>query len=188
MYNKIKTQNIKLKEVIYSVDLLSYDPKYISHTVTGIIINEENHYDIYVDFSKTPKYLNSNQFYYTYSKIKAERVIDSLKKRIKKEENKLKNKKLVQLENDKNLKIADRKYLDKEIMIKIGSDSWIKARISEIKSSHKKNVYYFNTIPKGSGCYSTSKEGKSWYFFSKEAEIKKQIEILQTQLKKLEGE
>jgi hypothetical protein len=188
MYNKIKTQNIKLKEVIYSVDLLSYDPKYISYTVTGIVINEENHYDIYVDFSKTPKYLNSNQFYYTYSKIKAERIVDNLKKVIKKQETKLKNKKLIHLENDKNLKVIDKKYLDREVMIKIGPDSWIKSRIADIKSSDKKNVYCFNTIPKGAGCYSTSREGKSWYFFSKEAEIKKQIEILQAQLKKLESE
>ena len=188
MYNKIKPQNIKLKDIIYSVDLLSYDPKYVSHTVTGIMLSKENDYHIYMDFSETLESFNKNKFYYTYSEIKAERVVNTLKKLIEKKEKRLKHKQSIKLENDKKLKFAEKKYLDKEIMIKSSSDSWIKARVWEVKSSYKKDVYCLITIPKGSGHYSTSKEGKSWYFFSKEAELKKQIEILQDQLKKLESE
>lgn len=188
MYNKIKNENIKINDIIYSVDLLSKNPSYTIHTVTGIVIDEEKNYDIYMNFSKTPTLFNSNRFYYTYSEIKAERMVNTLKIFIEKEETKLKNKNSIKLENDKKLKLVEKKYLDKEIMIKSNSDSWIKARVWEVKSSYKKDVYCLITIPKGSGHYSTSKEGKSWYFFSKEAEIKKQIEILQAQLKKLESE
>lgn len=188
MYNKIKNQNIKINDIIYSVDLLSKNPSYTIHTVTGIVIDEEKNYDIYMNFSKVPTLFDSNKFYYTYSEIKAERIVDRLKKVIEKEEIELKNKHSIKLENDKKLKFAEKKYLDKEIMIKSDSNSWIKARVWEVNSSYKKDIYYLTTIPKGSGNYSTAKEGKTWYFFSKEAEIKKQIEILQEQLKKLETE
>lgn len=188
MYNKIKNQNIKLNDIIYSVDLLNRNPNYVTHTVTGIVIDEEKNYDIYLDSSKTPKIFDPDNFYYTYSEIKAERMVDRLKKLIEKEEAKLKEQHAIRLENDKKLYDAEKKYLDKEVMIKIDSNSWIKARVWEVRSSYKKNVYYLTTIPKGSGEYLTSNEGKSWYFFSKEAEIKKQIEILQAQLKRLETE
>lgn len=180
----VKASKLKLGDIIYVVSL-SESATINSHKVTGIVQNRDNntpsiHFD-YQDSSKwfyewsywltfseekakkMQKYIQNHWKYYNARRAKAQAIYEANKKRIDDGE-------FTHLENQK-------------VMIRTEerNGTWIKSHIYRVYPTYKPGKFYFSA---GNNTWLLHKEGKNWYFWTREKELIAQRDKINAELRK----
>ena len=191
---RLKFMDFKLDEVIYTIKRWVWEkPVITKHIVTGLRKyrkGDKLHEELYLDYSEYPTWgFQRNEFCYTgRSLLKAQRVLEERliaheaykAREIRRKENYEINKSLLEVKKEQ--------YIGKAVMIKSKGSVYIKAEITNLYPTYKLGVFSFSTkvgYSSHGNSYLTSREGKNWYYWTREQEIIDQREALNKELREL---
>lgn len=187
-------KNLKVGEEFYVVDKYVGLDKPIIRTFK---VTERKEWISKLDNTpqiKVTAYCNNQNFYQHYydyvgqSLAKAQKVLIHKRRKYENYLEKRKQEKLNYQINEENIEEAKLKYLDKDVMIKWKSypenkTKYVKSTITHVFSTDKKGVYALSC--RGYNVYLTSREGKNWYFWTREKELIEQRNKINQELAKI---
>lgn len=195
MKTKVKSEKLKLGDVLYFVDRHHLLIGVQQATVTTLSLNHKKEVTFTTDNELKTYHLNAWNTYVTRSELKAKRVYDRLLEENNRKELKWRTEKEIKrkanLENIKNLDEVSKNYVGKTVMVKFkghGKEEsyYKKVTIDTLYPSYKKDEYSFSTKP-ATNQYLTTRECKNWYFWSELDELKQQKETIEKRIKELEN-
>jgi len=192
MRSKVKSEQLKLGDVLYFVDG-SYLSKGVQEAiVTTLSLDDKGNISFKTNNNLSSYDINGWNTYVSWSELKAKKVLSILlvkQNRIKTKHDKERE---IYQDNIKNIDEVSKNYVGKTVMVRFkryGKEetSYEKVKIDRIYPAYKKGEYSFVTKP-NTNSYLTTREGKNWYFWTELDELKKQKENIEKRIKELQNE
>ena len=189
MTSKVKPEKLKLGDVLYFVERHHLQKGVQKATVTTLSLNDKKEVIFKTDNRIDTYDVNGWSTYVSRSELKAKRVYDTLAETRNRRELKWKKEREIREENQKNLDEVSKNYVGKTVMVRFkgyGKEEsyYKKVTIDTLYPTYKKDEYSFSTKPT-TNQYLTTREGKSWYFWSELDELKQQKETIEKRIKEL---
>jgi len=192
MQSKVKPEKLKLGDVLYFVDRHNLSKGVQQATVTTLSLNDKKEVTFKTDNRIDTYDINDINNWYRYvsrSELKAKRVYNNLLEARNRRKLKWQKEREIREENQKNLDEVSKNYVGKTVMVRFkryGKEEsyYKKVTIDTLYPTYKKDEYSFSTKPT-TNQYLTTREGKSWYFWSELDELKQQKETIEKRIKEL---
>src|SRR5690554_4510733 len=192
MKSKVKPEKLKLGDVLYFVDRHNLSKGVQQATVTTLSLNDKKEVTYKTDNRIDTYDVNDINNWYRYvsrSELKAKRVYNNLLEARNRRKLKWQKEREIREENQKNLDEVSKNYVGKTVMVRFkryGKEEsyYKKVTIDTLYPTYKKDEYSFSTKPT-TNQYLTTREGKSWYFWSELDELKQQKETIEKRIKEL---
>ena len=177
-------------KTVYWVDenVFTFNYKLNEDIINEIILDEKYGFKFKLKKQNYSYYHTADELYYyfRFNKTKAQNVFDSLKLQKERYEKRRDKEKDIYCHNKELIK--DEKYtslIGKEILIKQENDKWIESKIIELSAGVKTKNQFFFFDEKCRNRYRFDREGKNWVWLTKEIKAQKEIEKLESKIKKI---
>lgn len=180
----VKASKLKLGDIVYVVSL-GESATINSHKVTGIVQNRDNkNPSIYFDYQDGSKWFYEWSHWLTFSETKANKMQKYILNHWKYYNARREKAKAIYEANKKRIEDGEFEYLENQkVMIRTEerNGTWIKSHIYRVYATDKPGKFCFSA---GNNIWLLDKEGKNWYFWTREKELIAQRDKINAELKK----